>query len=127
MKRIILDTNMLMVPGSLGVDILKEIDRICLSRYELCILKPTLKELEKLAKGKTKTSIQAKLALTLIKHAKMRVIESEGFVDDLLVKEGEEEGTIIATQDQPLKRKLKAQGTPTIILRNKRYLQLLEY
>ena len=127
MKRIILDTNMLMVPGSLGIDILKEIDRICLFRYELCILEPTLNELEKLAKGKTKTSIQAKLAMALIKHAKMHVIKSEGFVDDLLIEEGENKDTIIATQDQPLKRKLKAQGTATIVLRNKRFLQFLEY
>ena len=127
MKRIILDTNMLMVPGALGVDLLGEIERVCLFRYQLAILESTLHELAKLGKGKTKEAAQAKLALTLLKHAKMKIIPGEGFVDDLIVEEGKKKDTIIATQDRPLKRRLKAQGTPTIILRNKRYLQLLEF
>ena len=45
MKKIILDTNFLLIPSQFNVDIFTEIDRICLFKYKLCVLDETINEL----------------------------------------------------------------------------------
>ena len=66
--KIILDTNFLLIPGTLKVDIFEEIKRICDFKYTLHIIDKTVDELKKITetqRGKYKTA--AKLALMLIK------------------------------------------------------------
>ena len=45
MKKIILDTNFLLIPAQFNVDIFSEIERICDFQYQLCIVDKTLSEL----------------------------------------------------------------------------------
>lgn len=125
MVRVLLDTNFLMIPGTLNVDIIKEVARVCDFKYQLCVLEASIEELNKLAIGATKEAKQAKLALTLIKHAKFKHIAGEGYVDDLIVEVAKEGNLIVATQDRELKKRLK--GTPLLVLRGKRYLSLIGY
>ena len=68
MKQIILDTNFLLVPFTLKIDIFTEIERIIHEPYEICIINKTIDELNSIIenqKGKHKES--AGLALQLIK------------------------------------------------------------
>ena len=120
-KKIFLDTNFLMIPGQFGVDIFKEIERICDFPYELHILDTVIGELKNLTtKGKGKDKRAAKLALSLLKAKPLNITRSapDVNVDDELIRLGQKH--IIATQDMPLKRKVKKK----IVLRQKKYLVL---
>lgn len=122
-KRIILDTNFLLIPAQFNVDIFEEIKRIADFQYQLCVLDKTVDELKKIQKeqrGKHKRA--AKLALDLIKKKNVQIIKTREnkLVDDILA-ELSQKGDIIATQDLGLKRRLKK---PYIILRQKKYLAL---
>ena len=123
MKKIILDTNFLLIPAQFRVDIFEEIKRIADFPYQLCILDKTIDELKKIQKeqrGKHKAAVR--LALQLVRRKPVKVIKttSNKLVDDLLV-EHSKKGAIIATQDIGLKRRLKK---PYIVLRQKKYLTL---
>ena len=66
-KKIILDTNFLLVPFQFNVDIFSEIERICDFQYSIFILDTTVDELKKvMAEQKGKHKEQAKAALSLI-------------------------------------------------------------
>ena len=134
MKTIILDTNFLMIPGSLKVDIFSEIERIMEESYHICVLDATIVELNKIINEQTgKHKSAAKLALGLIMHKKLKVIRTKSLNmpenskntiadDSLLTISGED--TIIATQDQELKKSLLERGNKIIILRGKKHLEI---
>lgn len=127
MKEVILDTNFLMAVSQFKVDIFSEIERISDFKYELCIIDKTVDELESIIenqKGKNKAA--AKLALSIIKTKKLKKIKTpEGTVDDLIIKISNKD-TIVATQDMELKRKLREKRVPMIVLRQKKYLILID-
>ena len=138
-KKILLDTNFLMIPGNFGIDVFEEIERISNFSYKLYILDKTIDELEKLPektkKQRTKTKIAVNIAIKLIetkvKEGKLNIIPTKTdiklnekfnnmYVDDI-IKELKDE-YIIATTDIELRKHLKR----VIILRQKKYLELLE-
>jgi len=126
MKRIIIDTNFLMIPSQFKVDIFSEIERICNFNYKLCIFEQTIAELENIAKkqaGKEKRAAQ--FALQLIKLKKIGIISSEQRDVDSLILENTDRNTIVATQDLHLKRELLRRGYNVIILRQKKYLEIV--
>jgi len=123
MKKVILDTNFLLIPGQFKVDIFSEIKRIIDDTYELCIIDGTLTELnditDKAKKGSDKRA--AKLALSLIDSKKFKQIKSDKIVDDAILQQ---KNVIVATQDAELVKKLHKKGVKTIGLRKKSYLIL---
>ena len=144
MKKIIIDTNFLMIPYKFKVDIFSEFERICNFNYKLFIFEQSINELKNIIKknsGKDKTS--AKFALKLIKlknistikseqwHASERVNEvnsltrSQVTVDSLILNNLTKD-TIIATQDRDLKKELLKKGSSVVIMRQKKYLVLIE-
>lgn len=127
MKRIILDTNFLLIPAQFKVDIFTEIDRIMLEKYELFVLDKTFQELEKIMNDKNqslKNRNAAKLAVQIIQAKKINQINTEeGHVDDLIVELAGSD-TIIATQDIRLKDRLKNKSK-IITLREKKKLILI--
>ncbi len=125
--KIILDTNFVMLPAQLNVDIYSEIDRIMKTKYELCVLDKTINELNSIIeKQKGKHRDAAKLALSLLKakNIKIEAYDSEKYVDDCLV-ELAEKGYLIATHDKELKLRIKEKNKNLIFLRQKKYLELL--
>ena len=127
MKKIIIDTNFLLIPLQFKVDIFSEIDRICNFNYELFIFDKSIDELKKIIEkqsGKDKKAAQ--FALKLIKLKNISVIKSKNKDVDSLILENLDKDTIIATQDTKLKKDLLEKGAPVIILRQKKYLQLIE-
>lgn len=125
MKKIILDTNFLLIPSQFKVDIFSEIDRICLFNYELYILDKTIDELKEIIKKqKGKHREAAKIALMLIKKKHLSIIKTEeGKVDDLILRLINK-GDILATQDALLRKKAIKKGAGVIFLRSKKYLIL---
>ena len=127
MKKIMLDTNFLLIPYQFNVDIFSEICRIMHQKYSLFILDKTKDELEIIInnqKGKNKDA--AKFALKFISVKKIKIIKTDsGNTDDLILKGSIEKDFIVATQDKDLKRKLINQGTSVIVLRQKKTLMLM--
>ena len=124
MKKILLDTNMLMSFGMRTVDVFSEIERICDFKYEIITLDSVIEELKGIQeKQSIKYKKAAKMALSIISR-KLKVIES-GIMpadDGILDLAKKDKDIIVATQDMELKAKLKALGIAIIALRQKKYL-----
>ena len=127
MKKIIIDTNFLMIPLQFKVDIFSEFDRICHFNYKLCVYEQSLDELRNIIeKQKGKSRNAARFALKLIKLKNIGILKAEGkYVDSIILKNADKD-LIVATQDGLLKKKLLEKGASVIILRQKKYLMLLE-
>ena len=127
MKNIILDTNFLMIPWQFKVDIFSEFERICNFNYRLCIYEQSFSELKNIIQNQSgKDKKAAQFALKLIKLKNIKILKSEKKDVDSLILENFDENSIVATQDFILKRKLLEKGASIAILRQKKYLQLLE-
>ena len=122
-RKIILDTNFLLIPSQFNVDIFAEINRIMLEKYQLYTLDKVVDELNKITKDKKqsfKNKRAAKLGLQLLKAKKVKILKTqEDNVDNILASI---EGYIIATQDVVLKRRIKGKK---ITLRAKKKLILV--
>jgi hypothetical protein len=126
MRGVILDTNFLMIPASLKVDIFTELDRICNFQYEVFIVDKTIDELAKIQKEqKGKYKKEAQVAMALIGQRKINALKTpDGHADDLILDLAKEKDYIVATQDTAFKKKLKENNIPIIFLRQKKYLIL---
>ena len=128
MKKVIIETNFLMIPFQLKVDIFSEIERIVNHAYETCVIDKTIDELKKILeneRGKTKQA--AKFALSLIEKKKLKIIKTlddKKDADDEIISIAKKEDCIVATQDKLLKERLKLLKRKVIILRQKRYLEI---
>jgi rRNA-processing protein FCF1 len=127
MKRIILDTNFLLIPYQFKVDIFSEIERICSFKYKLCVMDKTLDELDKIVKeqkGKNRHAAMLGVMLLAQKGA-VKIKSKKKKVDDAIVEEASKGDCIVATQDAELKRKLKKKGISLIVLKQKSHLGLI--
>lgn len=127
MKKIILDTNFLLISGQFNIDIFSELRRICDFRYELYIIDKTINELEKIISTQSlKHKKYARIALDLIRIKNIKKIKTKekNNVDELIIKKADK-NTIVATQDIRLKSALKAKKIPIITLRQKKYLAII--
>ena len=127
MKKIIIDTNFLMIPLQFRVDIFSEFNRICNFNYKLFIFEQSINELKNIIEKQTgKSKKAAQFALKLIKLKNIGIIKSGKEDVDALILNNLSKDTIIATLDIPLKKELLKKDTSVIILRQKKYLQLIE-
>lgn len=121
-KRIILDTNFLLIPATLGVDIFSEIQRITDFEYELCVIDGTFLELEEISSQNGKNGVAAKVTLALLKSKHLNIIpNAKRHVDDAIVAVCDE-NVVVATQDAALRARAKAIGARVIVLRQKAHL-----
>ena len=127
MKRIIIDTNFLMIPFQFRVDIFSEFERVCDFSYRLFIFEQSVDELKSIVEHQAgKHRKAAQLALKLIKLKGIGLLESGQKSVDLDILGSAGKDTVIATQDADLKRQLLKKSASLIILRQKKYLQLTE-
>ncbi len=127
MKKILLDTNFLLIPAQFRVDIFSEIERICNFNYKLYILDRTIEELNSIIeKQRGKNKEAAKLALKLVKLKKISIIKTKekSATDRLIIKTANKKEFIVATQDKFLKKQLKTENIALIVLRQKKRLLL---
>ncbi|RME52857.1 hypothetical protein D6783_03525 [Candidatus Woesearchaeota archaeon] len=123
---VLLDTNILLLPGQCGIDIFTEIRRLLDQPHEICIVEPTLKELQTIQQtGKARDQRAAKLAADLIKHKALKTIScsTSRYADDALV-ELARPGVYVATQDAALQQRVKEKGGSVIGVRQRKYLFL---
>ena len=122
--KVVFDTNFLISMVNFHVSI-DEVLNIFNENVEPVLLKASITELEKLIKdGKYSERKSAKLALSIVKAKKLKVIGPEkGYVDDLLLELNPKED-VIATQDSGLKRALKKKGFRLVVIRQKKYAKV---
>ena len=133
-QKIYLDTNFLLMPAQLGVDIFSEIGRACDFSYELRVLDGTIKELKKIAESKTakgKDKLAAKMALQLVKKLEkskdLKIVSLNQLkdVDNLLFSLAKEKDVIVATADGELRKSIKSLDDYRLLtLRQRKYLIL---
>jgi rRNA-processing protein FCF1 len=112
MKRVVLDTNALLLPGRSGTSILDLLER---EGFALVVLKPVLDELTKLAQDRSQTASSARLALSLIKQKGLKVVSSSvRYADEAIVAYCTKTGAHAATADLALRRELRSAGIPLV-------------
>ena len=127
-KKILLDTNFLLVPYQFRVDIFTQINRIMHFQYKIFVLDKSVEELKKVIEGqKGKSKDAAKIALKLIAIKNIGVIKAESGkkTDEVIVELSRKDNYIVATQDKDLKRSLINHGIEVIVLRQKKILVLI--
>ena len=117
-KRVILDTNFLMLPAQFGVDVFGKLRELLEGEYELVTSRMALFELMRLSAGRGKDAGAARVALKLVEERKVAVEESAEPVDDWLTAEGKK-GAIVCTNDGELILRLKRGKVKCVRLRGK--------
>ncbi len=114
MKKVILDTNILVYCVKFKIDFVEELKRILDFNFEVYILEKSLDELSKLK--------EKNLVLELINKKEVKILNiiSKDSVDDILVKLSK--SFIVGTQDKELKGRL---SKPYITIRQKKYFVLV--
>ncbi|MBW3013552.1 hypothetical protein KY325_03490 [Candidatus Woesearchaeota archaeon] len=129
--KIILDTNFLMIPGTLKIDVFTQIKEE-IPDPKLYVVDESVNELIKISQDKRqkqKHREAAKLALQFINKFNIRVVSSKTTsfknVDELILKIAKRGGFAVATQDQAFKRILKENNVQILILRQKKHVKLI--
>lgn len=117
---IILDTNFLVDIVRFKIDI-GEISTLVLEKYELCTLDSVLRETEKIAMGKSKSALCARVALELIQSRGIKILKSQGNADNAILKAAGK-NTAVATNDMKLRKILRGSGTKTIYIKSRKHL-----
>ena len=128
-KKVIIDTNFLLIPGQFRVDIFSEIERILDVPFEFCIVEKTMDELQRIVMSAgARDRAAAKLATVLaIQKGLKRLHLSKGKAsadDDIVAESGAD--TYVATQDAALRRRVRQRGAKIIGLRQKKYLSVMD-
>lgn len=119
MKKIILDTNFIVAPFQLSVDVFDELERLY-PYGEVYTLDDVIQEAKSIESGKYR-----ELVVKLVNTQDIEVLETEGegSVDDLLVELADE--YVIATNDKELKERLLGKDAEVVIIRSKNHLEAL--
>ncbi|MDI6847481.1 MAG: DNA-binding protein [Candidatus Bathyarchaeia archaeon] len=125
--KILLDSNALFVPLQFKIDVFEELKMLLNRNFELVLLSPIRRELEKLAeKGSPKTRKNASYALKIAE--KCRLVEvNEKFVDspdDVIVQMAREWNCPVFTNDRQLRKRLRNINVPVIYVRQKSRLEI---
>ncbi len=120
-RKVIIDTNGLMIPGQFGIDIFSELKRLGFDTF--LVPGASVRELEKISlHGRGKDRTAAKMALSLLERCS--VIEKDGFADDIIMDMAEDIKAPVLTSDIGLKKRLCSKGVSIVHLREKTHLSL---
>ncbi len=119
--KVILDTNFLMLPGRLGIDVFREIDRALCLKHKLFVLSTTKDELKNIvenAKGSEKKA--AKIGLELLERCEVLPADRK---PDIAIFDFINENTVVATTDKEFRKKLKKKGVKTLYLAQSAFIK----
>ncbi len=121
--KVILDSNFLMIPWELKIDIFDELNRVILGKYEILIPTKVIEELEKLLKkGSLRERKAAVIGLNISKGLKR--IDAKGDHTDEAILSIVDKNTVVCTNDKVLRKRVIAKGGRTVFLRQKKRLEL---
>ena len=118
-RKIMLDTNFLVAPFQLSIDLFEEIERIY-PVHEIYTIEDAVQEARSIEEGRYKDLVDK-----LIETQDIEVLETEGEgeVDDLLADLCDE--FVVATNDKELKNRLVEKGGEVLIIRSGDHLEAL--
>jgi len=126
--KVLLDTNMLLVPYQFRVDIFSQLENLLPQVKNYFVSSKTIEEIEKLTKyGKGKAKVAARIAQQLLEHYPIKVLNTTMEADEFiltLVRDNPGEW-VIATNDKELKDKIRALGGRVICLRGRKKLSII--
>ncbi|MBI5046992.1 nucleotide-binding protein, partial [Candidatus Micrarchaeota archaeon] len=119
-----IDTNFLLIPFQFKIDIFSELHYLIETNFTPVIPSGVVDELKKLSKGKGKEGMAARFALKVLevysKNNKLKILKSEGLVDDWILEKVKSKGDfIVCTNDTPLRTKLKRARVPVITMKSR--------
>lgn len=119
-KKILLDTNFMVAPFQLSVDIFEEIERIY-PFAKVYTIQDAVQEAKSIEEGR-----YGKLVEKLLDVEDVDILETDGDgeVDDLLVDISDE--FIVATNDRELKQRILDRGRPVMIIRSESHVEVLK-
>ena len=125
--KIILDSNALFVPLQFKIDVFEELKRLLDMNFELVLLSPVRRELERLAeKDSPKMCKNASYALKLAEKCKLVEVNEKtaASTDDVIVKTAQEWKSPVFTNDKQLRKRLRDINVPVIYVRQKSRLEI---
>ena len=125
--KIILDSNALFVPLQFKIDVFEELKRLLNMNFELVLLSPVRRELERLAeKGSPKMCKNASYVLKLAEKCKLVEVNEKtaASTDDVIVKTAQEWKSPVFTNDRQLRKRLRDINVPVIYVRQKSRLEI---
>ena len=119
MKKLMLDTNFLVLPFQFQVDPFEEFDKIFTENYNLYTIDKCISEAKTI-----ENNSYSSLVTKLIEKKPIEVIDTSSSknADDLLL-EFSERGYVVCTNDRELRERIKKKGSPVVILRGENKLQ----
>jgi rRNA-processing protein FCF1 len=121
--KVILDSNALFVPLQFKIDIFEEIKRLLNMKFELILLSPIRRELEKLAEnGSPKMQKNASYALKMAEKCKLVELDEKiagSSPDDIIFQVAREWKSPVFTNDRELRKRLRNINVPVIYVRQK--------
>ena len=129
MKKIVADTNFLLMPFECGVDLAGELQRIVHSQLTLLVPSVVFAELRML-EGKTgKNAAAARFFLQNLGKFRLRFaveeVKSAGAADEWILKYAQDNSVTVATNDVPLRKRLLASGVQVISMKGKSKLDFI--
>ena len=118
MEKVLLDTNFLLVPFQFKVNLYEDIQKF----GKPMTLDSCIRELETLARRKTKSGLCAKAALILLRVKNLKIEKSPYSSDTAVIEYSNTHSCAVATNDRKLIKRLKSNGIRIIRLRQKRLL-----
>lgn len=122
--RIILDSNMLITPPEYHIDIFMEIPRVLGRKVELVLPSAVYEEIVQIASQRDGGA--ARIALQLAKKCRTIDVRREKgeSVDDTIVRLAQDLSSPVATNDRPLRKRLRSLKVPVVSMRGKGRLEL---
>lgn len=118
--KILLDTNFLVAPFQISINLFDEIERLY-PLAEVYTIEDAVQEAKSIESGNYKNLVKKFIDTQDIEVLKT---QGEGEVDDLLVELSD--SYLIATNDKELKERILEKGNPVMIIRQKSYLEVVE-
>ena len=124
--KVLLDSNFLMIPLELHIDVFQEIQNLLGKRVEFILIKPVYDELQTLSMGSSKVGRQAAYALKLAQRCRTMNVEAKAreSTDYVIARVAKEKGAIVATLDLELRKRLRNISVPVIYLRERSRLEV---
>jgi len=125
MKKVILDTNFLLLPFQFKLDIFSEIERVLEMPKEILVPSLVLEELKRLsARGNRAAKLGLAILEQKIKEGKVREVKSSGRTDDWIAGNAEKLDAVVCTNDIGLRKRLLRKAK-MLVLRNRSHLELV--
>lgn len=125
--KIIFDSNFLLVPAQLKIDIFEGLMNLLNRNYESIVLSTTIDELRSLmTKGSPKLRKQAEMALELAEKCSLVNVDRKRNErnDDVIIRVAKQMKCLVATNDSELKKRLRNISIPVVYVRQKSRLEL---